>query len=253
VTLKLLSYNIKFGGGGREKHLAAVIGDSAPDIVILQEATDPRVVERLAKETGMDIWAAREGHSLAFMSRLPIARYEWYRPIGVRRPFLEVVVAETDLRVFGVHLSAIHSNWTERRRVVELQALLKLIEQHQHGFHVLVGDFNTLAPGDLLEIWRLPFRLWPFIWLSGGKIKWKTIQIMLDAGYVDGHRMLYPEDKGFTFPTWDPHVRLDYLFLPTAFAERLIECKVMKGNSSAASASDHFPLRAQIEVDQPKP
>ncbi|HTF37889.1 MAG TPA: hypothetical protein VK651_06250, partial [Blastocatellia bacterium] len=147
-----------------------------------------------------------------------------------------------------LHLSALHSNWTERRRVRELRALLAGIKQHQNGLHVLLGDFNTLAPGELLDTRLLPLRLRPFVWLSGGYIRWETVQIMLDAGYLDGYRILHPDDKGFTFPTWNPHVRLDYMFLPARFADRLKGCQVRDEDLAAASASDHFPLLAELDI-----
>jgi exodeoxyribonuclease-3 len=250
--LKLLSYNIRYGGVGREEPLAAVIRECAPDLVVFQEATRPEVVERLAAKTGMSVWAARPGYSLGFMSRLEIAHHEWNRPAGARHAFLEIIPAGAEFRVFGLHLSAVHSNWTERRRVRELRSLLNAIEQHQDGFHALVGDFNTLAPGEELDAWRLPPRLRALVWLTGGKIRWETIQIMLDARYVDGYRLLHPQEKGFTFPTWDPHVRLDYIFLPLPFANRLKACEVVQGSPTISAASDHFPILAQLEVLTPK-
>lgn len=248
MTLKLLSYNIRYGGVGREPHLAAVIRECAPDIVIFQEATRTHVVQRLAAETGMEFWAAREGYSLAFMSRVEVAHHEWHRPPGTRRPFLELVLPGTEFRIFGVHLSAVHSRWTEKKRMRELSSLLGDIKPHTDGFHLLTGDFNTLAPGELLDIRRLPPRLRALVWLSGGQIRYQTIQIMLDASYVDGFRTLHPADKGFTFPTWDPHVRLDYFFLPAPHAARLKSCQVIKDAPSVAQASDHFPLMAHIDV-----
>jgi exodeoxyribonuclease-3 len=250
VILKLLSYNIRYGGRGRERELAAVIREVAPDLVVLQEAVRPRVIEQLAAETGMRVWASRPGHSLAFMSRVEIAHYEWRRPRGARHSFLEVVLAGTEFRVFGAHLSAIHSNWTERRRIREIRALLAGIEPHQAGFHALVGDFNSLAPGELLDARLLPARLRALVWL-GGAIQWETIQILLNAHYVDGYRLLQPLEKGFTFPTWAPHLRLDYVFLPAAFAGRLKACVVVRrldGYGAAVYASDHFPLLANLDV-----
>ncbi len=248
MSLKLLSYNIQRGGLGREAALAEVIGEAAPDVVILQEATRPHVVERLARETGMEDWGARDGNSLAFMSRRKVARHEWHRPRGARHPFLEIVPAGTDLLIFGLHLSAVHSRWTERRRMRELHATLGSIERHQRGFHVLAGDFNTLAPGELLD-WRLlPPRLRPLVWLSGGSVRYETIKIMLDAHYLDAYRTLHPLDPGFTFPTWSPHVRLDFFFLPDRFIERLKECRVLNTPSAVSKASDHFPLLASLEV-----
>jgi endonuclease/exonuclease/phosphatase family metal-dependent hydrolase len=247
VTLKLLSYNIRYGGQGRERSIAAVIREAAPDLVVFQEATRPHVIERLAKETGMTAWGARPGHSLGFMSRVEISHHEWHWPAGARHRFLEIVPAGTEFRVFGMHLSAIHSNLTERRRIREIRALLKGIERHQEGFHVLVGDFNTLAPGELLDPRLLPARLRALVWLSGA-IQWETIQILLNANYVDGYRFLYPLEKGFTFPTRSPHLRLDYIFLPALFAARLKACEVIHGSAAAIQASDHFPLLAQLDV-----
>ncbi len=194
----------------------------------------------------MRTWASRPGHSTGFMSRVEIDHYEWHLPNGGRHAFLEIVPAGTSFRVFGLHLSAVHSKWTERRRVRELRAMLNAIARHQKGFHALVGDFNTLAPGELLDIRRLPLRLRPLVWLSGGRIRWETIQIMFDGGYVDAFRMLNPDDAGLTFPTWDPHIRLDYLFVPAVFAERLVDCRVVA--EGTAGASDHFPLLARVEV-----
>ena len=246
MTLRLLSYNIRYGGLGRVETIARVINDSAPDLVLLQEATRPRVVEQLAAATGMTEWRSFERQSLAFLSRRPIAVAEWHRPRFSRHAFIEVVPAGMNVRIFGVHLSAVHAAWTERRRAFELRGLLKGIAQHQGGFHVLAGDFNTLAPGELLEMRALPRRLRALVWLSGGRIKWRTIQMILDAGYVDAYRLRHYQEIGHTFPTWAPHLRLDYAFVPTAFAERVIACDVVR-HPEAARASDHFPLIADLD------
>jgi exodeoxyribonuclease III len=214
---------------------------------VLQEATRPDVVERLAADCGMTAWASQVGHSVGFMSRVPIESHEWHRPGASRRAFLEVVPAGSAVRIFGLHLSAVHSNWTERRRVRELRAVLASIEKHQHGFHVLAGDFNTLAPGETLDLAKLPLRLRTFVYLTGREIRWETIQIMLDAAYADGYRMLHPDQPGHTFPTWDPHLRLDFVFVPQTSLSRLKACEVVQG-PAAATASDHLPVLAEIDL-----
>jgi endonuclease/exonuclease/phosphatase family metal-dependent hydrolase len=128
---------------------------------------------------------------------------------------------------------------------MELRALLKSIAHHQAGFHVLMGDFNTLAPDELLDVRTLPHRLRALVWLSGGRVRWRTIKIVLDAGYVDGFRLRHPNAAGLTFPTWAPHVRLDYIFVPTGFADRLRGCEVVM-HSDAKAASDHHPILAEV-------
>ena len=114
--------------------------------------------------------------------------------------------------------------------------------------HVLIGDFNTLAPGDLLDFRKLPHRLRALVWLSGGRIRWRTIQTVLDAGYVDGYRRLHGPDPGYTFPAREPHVRLDYVFLPQAHAARLEACGVVP-SEAALDASDHLPFLSVIASD----
>jgi exodeoxyribonuclease-3 len=246
VTFKLLSYNVRYGGAGREAPLAAVIKESDPDLVVLQEASDPRVVERLSEETGLKYRAAHRGHSVAYLSRAAVKRHEWHRPRGSRRHFMEIELESPNLVVFGIHLSAVHSFWTERRRMRELRSLLAWVESRSTGLHVMVGDFNTLAPGELLDAQKLPPRLRALVWLSGGRVRYQTIQILLAAGYTDVFRRLHPEDLGYTFPTWDPHVRLDFVFLPRQHEGRVSDCRVLTDNPQVKEASDHFPLLAQL-------
>lgn len=247
MLLRILTYNLRKGGKGREPELAAVISACTPDVVVLQEATDPEVVARLAADTGMAQHGSRRGQSLGFLSRRKVTHFGWHQPRMSRHAFLELQLAESETRIFGVHLSAVHAAWTEHRRTVELRALLKAIARHQQGFHVLTGDFNTLAPGDLLDFRKLPGRLRALVWLSGGTVRWRTIQIVLDAGYIDAFRTRAPGEPGFTFPTWDPHVRLDYLFLPDRYLTKLVSCEVVNP-PGARNASDHLPLLSVVEA-----
>ena len=247
MMFRLMTYNIRHGGRGREAPIAAVINACTPDLVLLQEAIAPRSVERIAAATGMEEWRAYDGQSLGFLSRTRVALAEWTRPRVSRHAFVEVVPASGALRVFGVHLAAVHAAWTEQRRLFELRALLRSVARHQDGFHVLSGDFNTLAPGEKLDVNRLPLHLRFLAWIGGQSIRWQTIQVMLDAHYVDAYRSLHPLDPGHTFPTWDPHLRLDYAFLPESAKDRLQRCDVLDG-PNAVSASDHLPLLVEFEI-----
>jgi endonuclease/exonuclease/phosphatase family metal-dependent hydrolase len=250
VTLRLLSYNIRFGGRGREQALSETIVAANPDLVVFQEATDPQVVERLAEAAKFPFWAARRNHSIGFLSRQQVDYHEWHYPAGARHSFLEIVPAGSQARIFGLHLSARFSKWDERRRAREIRSLLDGIKRHQNGFHVLVGDFNTLAPGEALELNRMPAWIRALIWISGRKLQRETIQLMLDAGYGDGFRLLNANEKGYTFPTWDPHVRLDYVFVPGMFANRLVGCEVVtEPKERIRAASDHCPLVAEFNLD----
>jgi exodeoxyribonuclease-3 len=229
--------------------LAEVIRDVGPDLVVFQEAIDPDVISRLAVATDLPFWAARREHSIGYISRLEITHHEWHYPAGAKHSFLEIILAGSEAPIFGLHLSSMFSKWGERRRVREIRALLKSIERHQHGFHVLVGDFNTLAVGEILDVRRMPAWIRGLVWLSGRDIQRETIQLMRDSGYVDGYRLLHPSEKGYSFPVWDPHLRLDYVFVPKGFANRLLHCEVIDKSDKARKASDHFPLFAHVDFN----
>ncbi len=250
--LRLMSYNICRGGVAREAAIASIIRASEPDLVILQEATQPHVVANLSAATGLTTWAAHRGRSLAVLSKYALAEHHWHRSFWSRHAFLELTVAGFDLRVVGVHLSALHAEWTEERRRLELRAMLGAIRARAHGFHVVTGDFNTLAPGEPFDLHKLPRRLRPFVWMSGGNIRWRTIDSIVKAGYVDGWRHRHPAVPSMpTFPTWDPHLRLDYVFVPAMFADRLTSCEVVREPSEVTTASDHFPVLATLDVSHP--
>ena len=241
-----MSYNIRFGGIGREERIAAVIKQCDPDIVVFQEATKPEVVERLASLCGMPHFGAKRSHSVGFISRVEVQKHDWHYHRDLQRAFMEIEVE--GFRVYNVHLRATHSNFTERGRMREVRALLSAIEANSKEFHILVGDFNTLAPGELLNMQKLPWRYRILAFLLGGKIEYRTIQIMLDGGYIDIYRKLH-KDAGFTFPAWDPNVRLDYFFAPSVFADRVSKCEVVMDIAEPSKATDHLPLIAEVASD----
>ena len=239
---RVMSYNIRYGGVGKQGELADVIRAADPDVVMLQEATSPDVVAHLAKDAGYPHHASRLSFSTGFLSRLPVKSHAWHQPRGARHAFLEVELAGPELRLFGLHLSAWFSKWSERRRHFEIRALLEGIRQHQHGFHALLGDFNALAPGDVLVVGKMPRWIRAMVWVSGRDIARDTIQEMLNARYADVWRRLHPDDPGYTFPTWDPHVRLDYAFVPMTYADRVQSFEIVTAPPAVKTASDHHPI-----------
>src|ERR1044072_2307233 len=100
----------------------------------------------------MKYWGAQPGDSLAFLIRVQIAQYGWHNVLMGRRRYLELLPSPGKMRLFGVHLSAIHSNLTEWRRTYEIRFLLSQIAQYGDPFHLVVGDFNSLEPGSRLDL-----------------------------------------------------------------------------------------------------
>lgn len=248
--MRLVSYNIQDGGRGRERAIATVLRDVRPDLVLLQEATDPGAVARIAEAAGMPLWGSRRGLSNGFLSRIPLADHSWFTTRGTRHSFLEVVLADERTRCFGLHLRAWFSRWVERRRVREIRALLEAIRSHDTGLHVVAGDFNALAPGAQLDTSRMPGWIRGMVSLSGGDIARTTIQAMADERYVDAWRAMHAGDAGLTFPTWDPQVRLDYVFVPARARDRIVAAEIVRAGP-VREASDHFPLLVELARDAP--
>lgn len=245
--LRVLSYNIRFGGTGREREIARVIESADPDIVMLQEASDPVVVAHLAEETGLKHWAARPRYSTGYLSRVELQSHEWHHPRGARHAFLELVLPGDAGRLYGLHLHPWFSKWSEQRRAWEMRTLLESIKDHQHGFHIIAGDFNALAPGARLNTRNMPVWIQAMVWISGRDIARHTIETLLKANYADVWKKHHDGDEGFTFPVWRPHVRLDYVFTPERYVSKLSRCEVLYDAPDVKTASDHFPLLIEIQ------
>ena len=160
--IRILSYNILIGGTGRLEQLKRLIQSQQPDVVGLVEATDDQVVRRLADDLGMEYrlsGRARDKEALqgAILSRLPVLYTEVYSStIITKQPLLEVGLRRPDgqpLIAFLTHLTADFSRgWAaNRKRQREVHELLRIMEARQGTRHLLMGDFNALAPGDRLK------------------------------------------------------------------------------------------------------
>ncbi len=158
---RILSYNILVGGTGRVEDIEQMIRLADPDVVGLVEAINPAVVETLAKRLGMEYRtnASPDGAwqtSSALLSRLPIVRSEVHaRPGVLQRPLLEVGLEEAHgekLTAFVAHLTAdfVHGRGGDTSRRKEVREIVRVMRAN-HGPHVLMGDFNALAPGDRLK------------------------------------------------------------------------------------------------------
>lgn len=158
---RILSYNILVGGTGRLEDIECMIRQVNPDVVGLVEAIDPDVVEKLAERLGMDYRtnAAPDGAwptSSALLSRLAIVRSKVHACPGVlNRPLLEVELEEVHgekLTAFVAHLTAhfAQGRGGDSHRRQEVREILRVMRAN-HGPHVMMGDFNALAPGDAFK------------------------------------------------------------------------------------------------------
>ncbi len=156
---RILSYNILVGATRRVNELTNMITAANPDIVGLVEATNPHVVEELARRLGMQhVMSAYPQHlqdwQVALLSRLPIISSKTHLNLqDMNKPVLEVCLEEPDgtqFTVFVTHLSADFSHgWAGdaiRRR--EVRELIRIMGVYSGTPHLVMGDFNSLSPGD---------------------------------------------------------------------------------------------------------
>jgi endonuclease/exonuclease/phosphatase family metal-dependent hydrolase len=246
VTLRIATYNVRFGGAGRKASIAAVLKSLRPDVVVLQEATDPATVAWIGPEVGLTHVVAVPGRSVAALSREPIET-TWH-DLGRGRQALEISLGSDLPRIIGVHLSAGLSGWGERRRRIEV---LRLIEQvgatGGPDRTMLVGDFNAISPGDGPLLRLLPRWIRILLRFDGG-IRTEVMASLAAAGFTDGYRLMHADDPGFTMPAVEPSVRLDYFMLGSAVRPLLVSCERQTKGTQSALASDHLALVAEFDL-----
>jgi endonuclease/exonuclease/phosphatase family metal-dependent hydrolase len=272
--IRFLTYNIWDGGGERVAQLAAVIAAAAADVVLLNEADDERVVERLARELCYEgIWARGSGDKhIALLSRLSITRWR----IHNRRPFTQavleaeialpqrqtaddspptgqdepvdqqwpIVIAPASIVVFGVHLMPYFMLLPyEVARWRTVRALLRMTHETCAGPHLLLGDFNAAMAGERADTRIFSAAMRRRLWLQANRQPRLALPQITRAGYLDCFRHLHPTAPGLTWMPWAPSARLDYCFADPLLAARLRRCDVITA-PPAPEASDHFPLVA---------
>ncbi len=159
---RVVSYNILAGGVRRVEPLRRLLQASNADVIGLIEAVREEVVADLAEYLGMEYrLSGREkgahGQQGALLSRLPIRATKAHSTATLtKQPLLEVGVEEPDgqpLTVFVIHLTADFSRgWAaslKRRR--ELAEVLRIMAAQRGTNHLLLGDFNAIAPGERVK------------------------------------------------------------------------------------------------------
>lgn len=157
---RVLTYNILAGGGSRLDAIEAVIRDTQADVVALQEVLDPQVLPALAERLGMHhaFSPSPTKWSVGLLSRWPLCDVDTAGSERMRKALLAVTVAppgSAPLRVYATHLAADYAEPLagELRRYREVGVVLARMHASRAAGepHLVMGDFNTLAPGEPLQ------------------------------------------------------------------------------------------------------
>lgn len=243
-----MTYNICDGGQERFELIREVIASAAPQLALLNEADDKATIEKLAHDLGMEcIWARGSGTKhIALLSRLPIVRWQIYnrRPITQALLEAEIEIGErAPLKVYGVHLLPYFMFLPyELARWRTVTAILSVTKQAA-GPHLLMGDFNAVAPGDSADLTIFPQHTRRRMLWQANRMLHVALRQIQQAGYTDCFRSLHPNERGWTWMPNLPSARLDYVYADAGMAARLRSCEMVT-TEAAERASDHFPLLA---------
>jgi exodeoxyribonuclease-3 len=252
MQLRLMTYNILYGGIGREAQLLEVIRTANPDLVLLQEVTRADVITALAKTLKLQHFIAKGNRfSVALLSRFPILEANTHNQFPLRDSVLEASIqisADQRLYIIGVHPIAFPGTFFEYWRNWELSIALKRALMHHEDACLIAGDFNAISPHDRVVIDTAPRIMHLLYGLQLGYIFRHAMRKLLATRFLDCYRHLHPTQDGFTIPTPNPKVRLDYILANQRLAPRLTSCDVVTAPDAVHRASDHYPLVADFEL-----
>lgn len=252
--MTFLTYNILDGGRGREQVLSEIIAAQNADVILLQEVAEKIFVVELAARLNANYFVAESNswRTIALLSRFPIRDATSFHPRVLRHTCLQATLEyapQETFTIFGVHLAApAYTLPVELYRLRELNLILKRIAQSGAGKIIVGGDCNAIAPGDRPDFSHLPFSLRLSIFLHGGYIARQAIKKIRGQGFTDVFRALHPNVNGYTLPATQPNTRLDYFFVNDALRQNLRACNVVVTPLGVSSASDHLPVRMELEL-----
>lgn len=252
MPLCVMSYNIWLGGEDRLPLIQNVIQGQNPDVVALLEANNRANAETLAQNLRMHLAFGEANNPFhgAWLSCLQIVRAHTYRPPTLTKMMVEIEVIWEDapLYLFATHFSAGRDRTGNERRLEEVHAVLDILRpmrERQGCRHLLVGDFNAIAPSDPVGPGHNIIKDNSSTDVAFSR---EVIGLILEAGYTDCYRAMHPDEAnqpGYTYKLPNPWLRLDYIFASPEMAPRLCASGVIE-SKEAHKASDHLPIWAEF-------
>ena len=235
ISLRIMTYNIRFGELASMEQIAQHIKAFSPDLVALQELDSKTFREITPQQNGKDFITElgyftqmfplygksinyKDGYyGIGILSKFPYVKVEKVmlpRPQQKeQRVMLQAVIelSETDTICFAcTHLD--YSS--EDTRIMQIKKITDVLEESSYPI-ILGGDFNALPTSKTIQT---------------GMKNWKLLT-----------------DDDLTFPAHQPSIKIDYLFgYPTN------EWRLIKSQTIQSQLSDHLPIITQVELIRDK-
>lgn len=249
MTVRLITWNIRTGGGDRLPALRDVLRRHSPDLLCLQELRgfDQARLDRLAASLGLVGHLARSvfGQPVAALAR---RRPDRTRSVSWRLHHAAAALTVGDLTLVSTHLNPF-SPERRRREATWLAARFHAVSP----MVLLAGDLNGLNPHEKHDLSSLDPRYHRRHTGPGGTVDTRGLAAFESGGLRDLWRRAGAGD-GRTVPTTGcgggefGAMRLDYVLGNPAVAERVRELRVLRGGETEY-ASDHYPLLADFDLD----
>lgn len=241
--MRIVSWNIRAGGGARVEKIASQIGRWRPDVLALMEfrGTPPScwLAEALQKQ-GLEYQRTTVDktepavNGLLLASRWPLRRIRVaYAPDEPRRWLLAKVYAPRPYSIGVMHVP----NRVTGRKFPYLESVLNLARRWRGGPGLLIGDTNSGRIGLDEEVPCFGPR--EDGWLSA----------LEEADWKDAFRLLHKKARAYTWysPNGKNGFRLDEAFLNGALVHRVREASYEWGTDGSkesfrAALSDHAAL-----------
>jgi len=263
--MKILTYNILYGGEDKDKsriHLIEqVIRDISPTVLTIQEAElfdkdNYAKLKHFKSNINLPYWAYSKGYfrkngrrfDVATFSVIPLQKITDFNET-IRNGGLNVVVDSEfgKISICNTHLTP----HTEDERLVELDKMIE--SQLPYDNKIILGDLNSLARVDNYSKDEFDAFNSSQIkkFLKDGEPRYDVTDRLLNSGYIDVAYNLSCLEV--TVPTasnvdvaHECPLRLDYVFVSQSLLNNVSAIKVEKTDYSD-KASDHYPVVLYLE------
>jgi len=240
---RVVSWNIRHGGGERLGPIFRALVGHAPDVIVLTEyrsSPSAPLLERLAAAGWPHVVTShpaprRNGVAVLsrelLITRRPPRSIPPDRWVEVEVPAYALALAAVYAPVRGRDVSNKDAYW---RGVLEAAAM------RRHTAFLFVGDWNTGAPiGDAEPEGR-------------GFSCCEHFAAMREHGFVDAWRLLHPHQRTFSWSSRRGGAdlrgfRIDHAFISKALRDRLVSCEYSEVERCAA-VSDHAALLLDLRL-----